>query len=113
MSDKVVILVTAASKEEGRRIAERLVEARLAACVNITAPIESVYRWEEKIAHDEEYQLIIKSTRELFPEIKEAIRQIHSYRTPEIVCLPIVEGSREYLQWLEESVRTPRPVENS
>ena len=73
MTDKVVILVTAASKKECRKIAKHLVESKLAACVNITQHIESIYRWEGKISHDREYQLFIKSTRELFPEIKAAI----------------------------------------
>ena len=111
MTDKVVILVTAASKKECRKIAKHLVESRLAACVNITPPIESVYRWEGKIAHDREYQLFIKSTRELFPEIKAAISRLHSYHTPEIICLPIIEGSRNYLQWVGDAVRPASGVE--
>ena len=107
MTDKVVILVTAASKKECRKIAKHLVESKLAACVNITQPIESIYRWEGKIAREEEYQLIIKSTRELFPEIKTVISSLHSYHTPEIICLPIIEGSRNYLQWVSDSVKVP------
>jgi periplasmic divalent cation tolerance protein len=105
MTDKVVILVTAASKKECRKIARHLVESKLAACVNIAAPIESVYRWQGKIAQEPEYQLFIKSTRELFPEIKVAISELHSYHTPEIICLPIIEGSRNYLQWVGDSVK--------
>ena len=105
MTDKVVVLVTSASKKECRKIAKHLVESKLAACVNITQHIESVYRWEGKIANEQEYQLFIKSTRELFPEIKTAISQLHSYRTPEIICLPIIEGSRNYLQWVTDSVK--------
>jgi periplasmic divalent cation tolerance protein len=111
MTDKVVILVTAASKRECRKIARHLVESKLAACVNIAQPIESIYRWEGKIAHDREYQLFIKSTRELFPEIKAAISELHSYHTPEIICLPIIEGSRNYLQWVGDSVKPARPPE--
>ena len=112
MTDKVVILVTAASKKECRKIAKHLVESRLAACVNITPPIESVYRWEGKIARDQEYQLFIKSTRELFPEIKAAVSKLHSYHTPEIICLPIIEGSRNYLQWVGDSVKAASPLED-
>jgi len=111
VTDKVVILVTAASKEECRKIAEHLVESKLAACVSITNGIESVYRWEGKISHDQEYQLIVKSTRELFPEIKTAISNLHSYHTPEIICLPIIEGSRNYLQWVSDSVKPPSHAE--
>lgn len=111
MTDKVVIMVTAASKRECRKIARHLVEAKLAACVNITQPIESLYLWEGKIAVDKEYQMLIKSTRELFPEIKAAISKVHSYHTPEIICLPIIDGSRSYLQWVSDSVKSASPAE--
>lgn len=110
MTDKVVILVTASSKEEGHKIARHLVENRLAACVNITGTIESIYRWEGKVAQDQECQLFIKSTRELFPEIHVAISKLHSYQTPEIICLPIIEGSRDYLEWVHDSVRSVNSV---
>ncbi len=105
MTDKIVVLVTAASKKECRAIAKHLVDEHLAACVNITQRIESVYRWKGKVMADKEHQLFIKSTRELFPAIKAAITKVHSYDTPEIICLPIIEGSRNYLQWIGESVR--------
>jgi periplasmic divalent cation tolerance protein len=105
VTDKVVILVTAASLGECRNIANHLVESRLAACVNITQHIESIYRWEGNILCDQEYQLFIKSTRELFPEIAAAISSVHSYETPEIICLPIMDGSQSYLQWVGDSVR--------
>jgi periplasmic divalent cation tolerance protein len=105
MTDKVVIMVTSASKKECRKIARHLVESKLAACVNITQHVESVYRWEGKITSDREFQLYIKSTRELFAEIKTAISKLHSYHTPEIICLPIIEGSRNYLQWVSDSVK--------
>lgn len=105
MSDRVVIMVTAANKKECRKIARRLVEANLAACVNITQTIESIYRWKGKIVQDREYQLFIKSTRELFPEIEAAISKLHSYQTPEVICLPIIDGSRNYLHWVGDSVK--------
>ena len=88
MTDKVVIMVTAASRRECRKIARHLVEAKLAACVNITESIESLYRWEGKVADEKEFVLLIKSTRELFPEIKAEISKIHSYHTPEIIPCP-------------------------
>jgi len=105
VTDKVVIFVTAASSGEGKKIARHLVETGLAACVNILQPMESVYRWEGKIAEEREFLLIIKSTGELFPEIKAEISKIHSYHTPEIICLPVIEGSRNYLQWVSDSVK--------
>lgn len=113
MTDKVVILVTAASLRESKKIAKHLVEAKLAACVNISQPIRSVYQWEGKIADHKEYQLFIKSTRDLFSEIKAAISKIHSYHTPEIVCLPIIDGSRNYLQWIGDSVKKPASAERA
>jgi len=107
VTDKVVIMVNAASRRECRKIARHLVEAKLAACVNITQAVESLYRWEGKIADEKEFVLFIKSTRDLFPEIKAEISRIHSYHTPEIICLPIIDGSRNYLQWMSDSVRAP------
>ena len=105
MTDKVVVLITAASRRECKKIAKHLIEAKLAACVNITQGIESVYRWEGKIANAREFLMLIKTTRELFEEIKHAVAQIHSYHTPEIICLPIIDGSRNYLQWVADSVK--------
>lgn len=109
MTDKVIILVTAASRRECRKIAKHLVEAKLAACVNITVSVESLYRWEGKIADEKEFVMLIKSTRGLFREIKAEISRLHSYHTPEIICLPIIDGSRNYLQWLSDSVKAPGP----
>ena len=111
MTDKVVILVTAASHRECWKIARHLVEEKLAACVNITQAIESVYRWEGKLTDKKEFIMLIKSTRELFPEIKAAIAKLHSYHTPEIICLPIIDGSRNYLKWVADSVKPAAPPE--
>jgi periplasmic divalent cation tolerance protein len=111
--DKVVIFVTAGNLGEGKKIARHLVETKLAACVNILPPMESVYRWEGKIAEEEEFLLIIKSARQLFPEIEAAISKVHSYQTPEIICLPIIEGSRKYLQWVSDSVKPAGAVEGA
>jgi len=105
MTDKVVVLITAASRRECKKIATHLVEEKLAACVNITEGIESVYRWEGKITQDKEFLMMVKTARELFPEIKHAVAKIHSYHTPEIICLPIIDGSRNYLQWVSDSVK--------
>ncbi|HET9177938.1 MAG TPA: divalent-cation tolerance protein CutA [Terriglobia bacterium] len=104
MTDKVVIMVTASSRRECRRIARRLIEEKLAACVNITQPIQSVYRWEGKIDHGREFLMFIKTTRDLFPQIRSEIALIHSYHTPEIICLPIIDGSPNYLQWVADAV---------
>ena len=105
MTDKVVVLVTVASLKEARRIARNLVEARLAACVNMAQPVESIYRWQGKIENSRERLLVIKTSREIFAEVEAAIRKLHSYSNPEIICLPIIDGSREYLDWLAASVK--------
>ena len=106
MTDKVVIMVTASSRRECRKIARRLIEEKLAACVNISQPVQSVYRWEGKIEHSKEFLMFIKTNRDLFPQIKAEIDLIHSYHTPEIICLPIIDGSQNYLQWISDSVRS-------
>jgi len=113
VTDKVVVLTTTAGRDEGKRIARHLVDTRLAACVNILQPIESVYRWQGQIAEEEEFLLIIKSTRELFTEIKAEILKIHSYQTPEIICLPIIDGSPNYLKWISDSVKQGGAVEGT
>jgi len=113
VTDKVVILTTTTSRDEGKRIARHLVDTRLAACVNISQPIESVYRWQGEITEEGEFLLIIKSTRELFSEIKAEISKIHSYQTPEIICLPIIDGSPNYLKWISDSVKQGGAVEGT
>jgi periplasmic divalent cation tolerance protein len=109
VTDKVVILVTAANLREARKIARRLVESRLAACVNLTPPVQSVYRWQGKIETAREYLLVIKSTRDLFEPLKAEILKNHTYTTPEIVCLPIVEGFADYLAWIDACLQRPAP----
>jgi len=113
VSDKVVIFVTAGSLGEGKKVARHLVETKLAACVSVLPPMESVYRWEGKIAEEGEFLLIIKSTRELFPEIEAAVSKIHSYQTPEIICLPVIEGSSKYLLWVSDSVKPAGAAESA
>ena len=104
VTDKVVVLVTAASRDECKKIARHLVENRLAACVNISQPIESVYRWEGQIAEEGEYLLIIKTTAEAFLRVRDAILKLHSYELPECILLSMEAGSEDYLKWIEESV---------
>jgi periplasmic divalent cation tolerance protein len=110
VTDKVLILVTASTWRECRKIGRHLVEKRLAACVNISSPIQSLYRWEGKLQEEKEFQLVIKSTRNLFPEVCKEILKNHSYKVPEIICLAIVDGSQDYLNWVGESVKRPVPI---
>jgi periplasmic divalent cation tolerance protein len=107
MTDKIVVLVTCGSRKEARRIARALVEKRLAACVNeIGAPVRSVYRWKGKVETAEEFLLVIKTTKRRFAGLRDAVRELHSYDVPEIIALPVMKGSREYLDWIAESVGT-------
>jgi len=105
MTDKRLVLTTAGSEEEAHRIARALVERKLAACVSVFPRIVSVYRWKESVEQSEEWQLWIKTTAQAFPLVRDAIKQLHSYELPECVCLMVDDGSAEYLQWMDESLR--------
>ena len=102
MSDLIVVLVTCGSEEEALKIAKALIEEHLAACVNVISPIRSIYRWEGKIWDEREWLLIIKTQSHRFGELEKKVKSLHSYSVPEIVSLPIVEGSSSYLNWLVE-----------
>ena len=104
MTDKRVVLTTAGSHEEARKIARGLVEQRLAACVNIVAKIESIYRWQENVEESEEFLLIIKTTEAAAGRVQDAIREMHSYELPECIVISITGGSESYLKWVGESV---------
>ena len=100
MTDKIVVLSTCASLEEGERLARALVESRLAACVNIVPAVRSVYRWKGEIESAEECLLAIKSSQAHFEELRAKIEQLHSYEVPEVVALRVVDGAANYLGWL-------------
>jgi len=101
--DAIVVFMTAANGEEATRLAEMLVGAHLAACVQILPEMESVYRWQGKIERQSEVLLIAKTTREKFDDLEREVRALHSYDTPEIVAVPIVTGSAPYLEWLSKA----------
>ncbi len=102
-NDAIVVFMTAANGEEATRLAEMLVGAHLAACVQILPEIESVYRWQGKIERSSEVLLLVKTKREKFDELEREVRALHSYDTPEIVAVPIVTGSAPYLEWLNQA----------
>jgi len=99
-----VVLTTAGSLEEAQRIAETLVDRRLAACVNIVPRIRSIYRWQDKVETAEEWLLVVKTTGSAFDRVRSAIKELHSYDLPECICLAIEDGSKEYLEWIASCV---------
>jgi periplasmic divalent cation tolerance protein len=104
MIETIVVLCSCGDGQAARRIANALVEQRLAACVSILPAVESVYRWQEKIESANEALLLIKTASDCFPALQEKILELHSYDTPEIIALPIVAGLEKYLRWLGEQV---------
>jgi len=105
MTDKIIVLTTAASKDEARKLARALVERLLAACVNIIPQAGSIYRWEGEIEESEEWLLIIKSTSAAFERVRDTIAELHSYEVPECISISIEDGSMKYLNWIVESVK--------
>lgn len=105
-SEAIVVLMTAANAAEAGRLAEKLVGARLAACVQISRPMSSVFLWKGTIQYQNEILLIAKTERSRFEELEREVRALHSYETPEIIALPITAGSQPYLEWLSASLDT-------
>jgi periplasmic divalent cation tolerance protein len=100
MKDSILILTTVPDEDKGRAIAARLVESRLAACVTVSAAARSYYWWEGKINEAGEYVLFIKTKASLFKKLEAALKAVHPYTIPEIIALPVVKGSRAYLDWI-------------
>jgi periplasmic divalent cation tolerance protein len=96
----IVILVTAKDKEEAEKISQLLLKERLIACANIVTPVTSFFNWIGKIDKAEECLIIMKSRQDLFAEVADHIKGLHSYEVPEILALPILEGSKAYLDWM-------------
>lgn len=101
--DFCVVFMTAGGEEEGAGIARALVEKKLAACVNIVAPIRSIYSWKGKVEDEREVLLVAKTRRELFDALRSAVTELHSYEVPEIIALPITAGLDRYLDWVLEN----------
>jgi periplasmic divalent cation tolerance protein len=105
MTDKIVVLSTCASEQEGEKLARMLLEARVAACVNVVPRVRSFYHWKGALETADECLLVIKSTRGLFAALRAVLEQGHSYEVPEVVALQIVEGSENYINWLDSNLR--------
>lgn len=100
--EAIVVYITAPNEEEAAKIAKTIVEERVAGCVNIVKGIRSIYSWQGKIEDDAEVLMIVKTQRHLFEPLKKRVKELHSYTVPEIIALPIIEGSEDYLNWLKE-----------
>ncbi|MFZ1932126.1 MAG: divalent-cation tolerance protein CutA [Thermoguttaceae bacterium] len=101
MSDYIQVVTTTERREDAERIAAALVEERLAACVQVTGPVASTYRWHGKIETAQEWQCCAKSRGDLYAQIEQTIRRLHPYEVPEILAMPILAGSADYLAWLD------------
>lgn len=102
MPELLLVLTTTPDRSKAQEIASRLVEAHLAACVQVRGPVHSTYRWEGKIEQAEEWQCQAKCVREVYPQVEAAIRELHPYEVPEIVAVPVVAGYEAYLGWVKQ-----------
>lgn len=99
----IIILITTKNVSEANNIATKLIESKLVACANIIRDIKSIFWWKGKVDAANEALLILKSKKECFPQIVEVVKSVHSYEVPEIIALPIDEGNKEYLNWVDEN----------
>jgi periplasmic divalent cation tolerance protein len=100
-NEYVVVIVTTASEREAESIVQHILKEKLIACANVFGPVHSHFYWSGKLEEAEEYLIFMKSRKDLFERIAEIVKALHSYEVPEIVALPIVDGSEEYLDWLD------------
>lgn len=98
--DTLLVLTNLPDRAAAERLADSLIDKRLAACINILAPCSSVYRWKDSVQHDEEHPLLIKTTAECYPALEAAIRAGHPYELPEIIAVPVERGLPAYLDWV-------------
>lgn len=103
----VMVLTTTATMADAQRIAESLVTQRLVACAQISPPILSFYQWQGKMERTQEFRICCKTRRERLEEVFDGIRLLHPYQTPQLVAVPITNGSDRYLQWVDDAVRSP------
>jgi periplasmic divalent cation tolerance protein len=103
MNEHLIVFVTASSEPQARRIARKLLQSKLAACVNFV-PVDSMFAWKGSIQEEDEILMIIKTRTDAFDALADAVKSAHSYDTPEIIALPVVLGSREYMRWIDNEV---------
>ena len=105
MTDKILVMSTCAAEADAERLARALLDARLAACVNVVPGVRSFYHWKGEIESQAEFMLIIKTSRDLFPALCAEIEKLHPYEVPELLALPVLAGAENYLSWLESNLR--------
>ncbi|MBC8551170.1 MAG: divalent-cation tolerance protein CutA [Candidatus Brocadiales bacterium] len=105
MSNHIVIYITTGSISEAKKIGRTLVEEKLVACSNIISPIRSIYSWQGEICDDKEALMVLKTRKKLFKQIVKRVEELHSYDLPEIIAMPIIEGSEKYLSWINEETK--------
>lgn len=105
MTNYIVVFITTPNVIEARKISKTLIEEKLAACCNIIEKVNSIYFWQNKIEDDFESLIVIKTKKEVFPELVKRVKEMHKYTVPEIIALPIIDGSESYLNWINETVK--------
>lgn len=105
MADEIIVLITASNKDEAATIGTALVDERLAACVNIVPEVRSLFFWEGKTQDERETLLIVKSRLLLMEKLVSRVKALHSYTVPEVIALPIIAGSADYLSWVRENTK--------
>lgn len=104
VTDKIVVLTTCNSQEHAVQLARHLIEHRIAACASILPGARSFYRWQDKIENTSEFVVLIKSRRDVFDKLRDAIVQLHSDEIPEVIALPVIDGSLAYLDWMDREI---------
>jgi periplasmic divalent cation tolerance protein len=104
-----VVLVTCGTLREGRKIARRVIQKRLAACVNVLlSPMNSYFIWKNRLEVAREYLLVMKTTLNRLPQLEKEVKRLHRYEVPEFIALAITDGSRAYLSWVQQGVSQPQ-----
>ena len=105
MTDKILVVSTCTAEVDAVRLARALLDARLAACVNVVPGVRSFYHWKGEIESEVEFMLIIKTSRDLFPALRAEVEKLHPYEVPELLAVPILDGAENYLTWLDANLR--------
>jgi len=106
MTEFIIVFITAPNEKEAAAISQTIVGERLAACINIIPSVRSIYRWQGRVEDEQEVLMIVKTKKSLFERLQERVKELHSYEVPEIIGLPLVEGGKEYLDWLGQETDT-------